>query len=104
MSISHKYFWLFGLGLTLLLDSRHSTTLWNTSSTSKRKTPPRSSLMPLDEIERMEENSDYCQELRGSCQARSAANVRTKAQAEAMRNETTSTRTLQIITSKLATW
>ncbi|KAH9245135.1 hypothetical protein BASA81_017388 [Batrachochytrium salamandrivorans] len=50
------------------------------------ETPPRSSLMPLDEIERMEENSEFiARNLEEVCQARSAANVRTKAQAEAMR-------------------
>ncbi|KAH9269021.1 hypothetical protein BASA83_008894 [Batrachochytrium salamandrivorans] len=50
------------------------------------KTPPRSSLMPLDEIERMEENSEFiARNLEEVGQARSAANVRTKAQAEAMR-------------------
>ncbi|KAH6574156.1 hypothetical protein BASA60_005665 [Batrachochytrium salamandrivorans] len=42
-------------------------TLWNTPSTPNDETPPRSSLMPLDEIERMEEKLGiYCQELRGS--------------------------------------
>ncbi|KAH9244119.1 hypothetical protein BASA81_018501 [Batrachochytrium salamandrivorans] len=50
------------------------------------ETPPRSSLMPLDEIERMEENSEFiARNLEEVGQARSAANVRTKAQAEAMR-------------------
>ncbi|KAH9263049.1 hypothetical protein BASA83_013625 [Batrachochytrium salamandrivorans] len=44
------------------------------------------SLMPLDEIERMEENSEFiARNLEEVGQARSAANVRTKAQAEAMR-------------------
>ncbi|KAH9268810.1 hypothetical protein BASA83_009095 [Batrachochytrium salamandrivorans] len=43
-------------------------------------------LMPLDEIERMEENSEFiARNLEEVGQARSAANVRTKAQAEAMR-------------------
>ncbi|KAH9259903.1 hypothetical protein BASA81_001661 [Batrachochytrium salamandrivorans] len=42
--------------------------------------------MPLDEIERMEENSEFiARNLEEVGQARSAANVRTKAQAEAMR-------------------
>ncbi|KAJ1330712.1 hypothetical protein BSLG_009164 [Batrachochytrium salamandrivorans] len=50
------------------------------------ETPPRSSLMPLDEIERMEENSEFiARNLEEVGQARSAANIRTKAQAEAMR-------------------
>ncbi|KAH9263092.1 hypothetical protein BASA83_013592 [Batrachochytrium salamandrivorans] len=50
------------------------------------ETPSRSSLMPLGEIERMEENSEFiARNLEEVGQARSAANVRTKAQAEAMR-------------------
>ncbi|KAH9245141.1 hypothetical protein BASA81_017396 [Batrachochytrium salamandrivorans] len=50
------------------------------------ETPPRSSLAPLDEIERMEENSEFiARNLEEVGQARSAANVRTKAQSEAMR-------------------
>ncbi|KAH9271463.1 hypothetical protein BASA83_006315 [Batrachochytrium salamandrivorans] len=52
----------------------------------QRRNTPRSSLMPLDEIERMEENSEFiARNLEEVGQARSAANVRTKAQAEAMR-------------------
>ncbi|KAH9244484.1 hypothetical protein BASA81_018104 [Batrachochytrium salamandrivorans] len=48
--------------------------------------PPRSSLTPLDDIEQMEENSEFiARNLEEVGQARSAANVRTKAQAEAMR-------------------
>ncbi|KAH9252824.1 hypothetical protein BASA81_009229 [Batrachochytrium salamandrivorans] len=43
-------------------------------------------LAPLDEIERMEENSEFiARNLEEVGQARSAANVRTKAQSEAMR-------------------
>ncbi|KAH9274024.1 hypothetical protein BASA83_003665 [Batrachochytrium salamandrivorans] len=50
------------------------------------ETPPRSSLAPLDDIEQMEENSEFiARNLEEVGQARSAANVRTKAQAEAMR-------------------
>ncbi|KAH9262783.1 hypothetical protein BASA82_000194 [Batrachochytrium salamandrivorans] len=50
------------------------------------ETPPRSSLTPLDDIEQMEENSEFiARNLEEVGQARSAANVRTKAQAEAMR-------------------
>ncbi|KAH9263507.1 transposon Tf2-3 polyprotein [Batrachochytrium salamandrivorans] len=50
------------------------------------ETPPRNTLAPLDEIERMEENSEFiARNLEEVGQARSAANVRTKAQAEAMR-------------------
>ncbi|KAH9263589.1 hypothetical protein BASA83_013039 [Batrachochytrium salamandrivorans] len=61
-------------------------TLWHTPSTPQRRNTPRSSLMPLDEIERMEENSEFiARNLEEVGQARSAANVRTKAQAEAMR-------------------
>ncbi|KAH6567467.1 hypothetical protein BASA62_006097 [Batrachochytrium salamandrivorans] len=48
------------------------------------ETPPRSSLASLDDIERMEENSEFiARNLEEVGQARSAANVRTKAQAEA---------------------
>ncbi|KAH9267492.1 hypothetical protein BASA84_000630 [Batrachochytrium salamandrivorans] len=48
--------------------------------------PPRNTLAPLDEIERMEENSEFiARNLEEVGQARSAANVRTKAQSEAMR-------------------
>ncbi|KAH9274711.1 hypothetical protein BASA83_002909 [Batrachochytrium salamandrivorans] len=44
------------------------------------ETPPRSSLMPLDEIEKMEENSEFiARNLEEVGQARSAANFRTKA-------------------------
>ncbi|KAH9248946.1 hypothetical protein BASA81_013345 [Batrachochytrium salamandrivorans] len=50
------------------------------------ETPPRNTLAPLDEIERMEENSEFiARNLEEVGQARSAANVRTKAQSEAMR-------------------
>ncbi|KAH9246803.1 hypothetical protein BASA81_015654 [Batrachochytrium salamandrivorans] len=43
-------------------------------------------LAPLDEIERMEENSEFiARNLEEVGQARSAANVRTKAQSETMR-------------------
>ncbi|KAH9244883.1 hypothetical protein BASA81_017692 [Batrachochytrium salamandrivorans] len=50
------------------------------------ETPPRSSLAPLDDIEQMEENSEFiARNLEEVGQARSAANVRTKAQAKAMR-------------------
>ncbi|KAH9245358.1 hypothetical protein BASA81_017165 [Batrachochytrium salamandrivorans] len=50
------------------------------------ETPPQSSMAPLDEIERMEETPSSLLEIwMKSGQARSAANVRTKAQAEAMR-------------------
>ncbi|KAH6601294.1 hypothetical protein BASA50_001687 [Batrachochytrium salamandrivorans] len=50
------------------------------------ETPPRNTLAPLDDIERMEENSEFiARNLEEVGQARSAANVRTKAQAEAMR-------------------
>ncbi|KAH9275222.1 hypothetical protein BASA83_002453 [Batrachochytrium salamandrivorans] len=50
------------------------------------ETPPQNTLAPLDEIERMEENSEFiARNLEEVGQARSAANVRTKAQAEAMR-------------------
>ncbi|KAH6589338.1 hypothetical protein BASA50_010084 [Batrachochytrium salamandrivorans] len=50
------------------------------------ETPPQSSMAPLDEIERMEETSEFiARNLDEVGQARSAANVRTKAQAEAMR-------------------
>ncbi|KAH9270319.1 hypothetical protein BASA83_007660 [Batrachochytrium salamandrivorans] len=46
----------------------------------------KSSLAPLDDIEQMEENSEFiARNLEEVGQARSAANVRTKAQAEAMR-------------------
>ncbi|KAH9267454.1 hypothetical protein BASA83_009993 [Batrachochytrium salamandrivorans] len=49
------------------------------------ETPPRNTLAPLDEIERMEENSEFiARNLEEVGQARSAANVRTKAQSEAM--------------------
>ncbi|KAH9246267.1 hypothetical protein BASA81_016188 [Batrachochytrium salamandrivorans] len=45
------------------------------------ETPPRNTLAPLDEIERMEENSEFiARNLEEVGQARSAANVRTKAQ------------------------
>ncbi|KAH9264604.1 hypothetical protein BASA83_011935 [Batrachochytrium salamandrivorans] len=48
------------------------------------ETPPRNTLAPLDEIERMEENSEFiARNLEEVGQARSAANVRTKAQSEA---------------------
>ncbi|KAH9265262.1 hypothetical protein BASA84_001750 [Batrachochytrium salamandrivorans] len=47
------------------------------------ETPPRNTLAPLDEIERMEENSEFiARNLEEVGQARSAANVRTKAQSE----------------------
>ncbi|KAH6589391.1 hypothetical protein BASA50_010044 [Batrachochytrium salamandrivorans] len=50
------------------------------------ETLPRNTLVPLDEIERMEENSEFiARNLEEVGQARSAANVRTKAQSEAMR-------------------
>ncbi|KAH9262985.1 hypothetical protein BASA83_013704 [Batrachochytrium salamandrivorans] len=50
------------------------------------ETPPRSSLMPLDEIERMEENSGiYCTKLRGSWPGTISSKCQDKAQAEAMR-------------------
>ncbi|KAH9247725.1 hypothetical protein BASA81_014653 [Batrachochytrium salamandrivorans] len=50
------------------------------------ETPPRNTLAPLDDIERMEENSEFiARNLEEVGQARSAANVRTKAQSEAMR-------------------
>ncbi|KAH9268368.1 hypothetical protein BASA83_009362, partial [Batrachochytrium salamandrivorans] len=50
------------------------------------ETPPRESQAPLDEIEEMEERSEFiARNLEEVGQARSAANVRTKAQAEAMR-------------------
>ncbi|KAH9253868.1 hypothetical protein BASA81_008180 [Batrachochytrium salamandrivorans] len=50
------------------------------------ETPPQNTLAPLDEIERMEENSEFiARNLEEVGQARSAANVRTKAQSEAMR-------------------
>ncbi|KAH9244489.1 hypothetical protein BASA81_018111 [Batrachochytrium salamandrivorans] len=50
------------------------------------ETPPQSSMAPLDEVERMEETSEFiARNLDEVGQARSAANVRTKAQAEAMR-------------------
>ncbi|KAH9263266.1 hypothetical protein BASA83_013379 [Batrachochytrium salamandrivorans] len=50
------------------------------------ETPPQNTLAPLDDIERMEENSEFiARNLEEVGQARSAANVRTKAQAEAMR-------------------
>ncbi|KAK5670272.1 hypothetical protein QVD99_8720 [Batrachochytrium dendrobatidis] len=50
------------------------------------ETPPRSSLAPLDEIERMEENNEFiARNFDEIGLSRSAANVRTKAQAEAMR-------------------
>ncbi|KAH6597131.1 hypothetical protein BASA50_004672 [Batrachochytrium salamandrivorans] len=69
------------------------------------ETPPRSSLMPLDEIERMEENSEFiARNLEEVGQARSAANVRTKAQAEAMRKRNNFDENTRIITSKLAIW
>ncbi|KAH9266406.1 hypothetical protein BASA83_010650 [Batrachochytrium salamandrivorans] len=85
MNISHKYFCYSDS------DSRcywipHFTYYWNTPRLPNDETPPRSSLMPLDEIERMEENSEFiARNLEEVGQARSAANVRTKAQAEAMR-------------------
>ncbi|KAH9270613.1 hypothetical protein BASA83_007208 [Batrachochytrium salamandrivorans] len=61
---------MLGHGLTTLTD----------------ETPPRNTLAPLDEIERMEENSEFiARNLEEVGQARSAANVRTKAQSEAMR-------------------
>ncbi|KAH9261976.1 hypothetical protein BASA82_000987 [Batrachochytrium salamandrivorans] len=54
--------------------------------TRTHATPPRNTLAPLDEIERMEENSEFiARNLEEVGQARSAANVRTKAQSEAMR-------------------
>ncbi|KAH9244808.1 hypothetical protein BASA81_017770 [Batrachochytrium salamandrivorans] len=69
------------------------------------ETPPRSSLMPLDEIERMEENSEFiARNLEEVGQARSAANVRTRLKLKQCENETDLTRTLRIITSKLAIW
>ncbi|KAH9263479.1 hypothetical protein BASA83_013111 [Batrachochytrium salamandrivorans] len=50
------------------------------------ETPPQNTLAPLDDIEQMEENSEFiARNLEEVGQARSAANVRTKAQAEAMR-------------------
>ncbi|KAH9263412.1 hypothetical protein BASA83_013201 [Batrachochytrium salamandrivorans] len=58
-SISHKYFWLFGLELTLLLGTRHLPIFGTHPRLPNDETPPRSSLMPLDEIERMEENSEF---------------------------------------------
>ncbi|KAH6582547.1 hypothetical protein BASA61_008446 [Batrachochytrium salamandrivorans] len=58
----------------------------NSSSSPTDETPPRNTLAPLDEIERMEENSEFiARTWRKLGQARSAANVRTKAQSEAMR-------------------
>ncbi|KAH9245949.1 hypothetical protein BASA81_016544 [Batrachochytrium salamandrivorans] len=57
-------------------------------------------------IERMEENSEFiARNLEEVGQARSAANVRTKAQAEAMRKRKRIRReTLRIITLRLAIW
>ncbi|KAH9262519.1 hypothetical protein BASA83_013782 [Batrachochytrium salamandrivorans] len=97
-----KSFWLFGLGLTLLLDFLAILfIIWNTPSTPHDETPPRSSLMPLDEIERMEENSEFiARNLEEVGQARSAANVRTKAQAEAMRKRNNFDENTSIITSR----
>ncbi|KAH9252829.1 hypothetical protein BASA81_009237 [Batrachochytrium salamandrivorans] len=60
--------------------------IWNTPPTAQDETPPRESQAPLDEIEEMEERSEFiARNLEEVGQARSAANVRTKAQAEAMR-------------------
>ncbi|KAH9264134.1 hypothetical protein BASA83_012388 [Batrachochytrium salamandrivorans] len=57
--------------------------------------------MPLDEIERMEENSEFiARNLEEVGQARSAANVRTKAQLKQCENETASTKTHRIIISR----
>ncbi|KAH9259908.1 hypothetical protein BASA81_001666 [Batrachochytrium salamandrivorans] len=71
------------------------------------ETPPRSSLAPLDDIEQMEENSEFiARNLEEVGQARSAANVRTKAQAKAMRN-VASMKTLRTISSsqtRIANW
>ncbi|KAH9262533.1 hypothetical protein BASA83_013799 [Batrachochytrium salamandrivorans] len=54
--------------------------------------------MPLDEIERMEENSEFiARNLEEVGQARSAANVRTKAQAEAMRKRNNLTKYLRLL-------
>ncbi|KAH9269329.1 hypothetical protein BASA83_008550 [Batrachochytrium salamandrivorans] len=61
--------------------------------------------MPLDEIERMEENSEFiARNLEEVGQARSAANVRTKAQAEAMRKRNNLDENTPDYTSKLAIW
>ncbi|KAH9253870.1 hypothetical protein BASA81_008182 [Batrachochytrium salamandrivorans] len=69
------------------------------------ETPPRSSLMPLDEIERMEENSEFiARNLEEVGQARSAANVRTRPKLKQCENETDSTKIPRIIISKLAIW
>ncbi|KAH6601063.1 hypothetical protein BASA61_002092 [Batrachochytrium salamandrivorans] len=65
------------------------------------ETPPRSSLMPLDEIERMEENSEFiARNLEEVGQARSAANVRTKAQGRSNAKRNDLTKTLLTITSQ----
>ncbi|KAH9263497.1 hypothetical protein BASA83_013094, partial [Batrachochytrium salamandrivorans] len=64
------------------------------------ETPPRNTLAPLDEIERMEENSEFiARNLEEVGQARSAANVRTKAQSEAMRKRS-GDKILRIIISR----
>ncbi|KAH9246304.1 hypothetical protein BASA81_016167 [Batrachochytrium salamandrivorans] len=69
------------------------------------ETPPRSSLMPLDEIERMEENSEFiARNLEEVGQARSAANVRPKLKLKPCESETTLTKIPRIITSRLAIW
>ncbi|KAH9246433.1 hypothetical protein BASA81_016024 [Batrachochytrium salamandrivorans] len=58
------------------------------------KTPPRSSLMHLDEIEKMEENSEFIAEPRRSWPGTISSKFQTKAQSEACESETDPTRTL----------
>ncbi|KAH9262518.1 hypothetical protein BASA83_013781 [Batrachochytrium salamandrivorans] len=55
--------------------------------------------MPLDELRGWRKTRNLLQELRGSWSARSAANVRTKAQAEAMRKRNGFDKNTRIITS-----
>ncbi|KAH9263143.1 hypothetical protein BASA83_013530 [Batrachochytrium salamandrivorans] len=81
-------------------------TLWNTPSTPNDETPPRSSLMPLDEIERMEENSEFIarnlEEVGQATISSKCSGPRPKL--KPCENETASTKTHWTITSKLAIW
>ncbi|KAH9245035.1 hypothetical protein BASA81_017517 [Batrachochytrium salamandrivorans] len=80
-------------------------TLWNTPSTPNDETPPRSSLMPLDEIERMEENSEFiARNLEKLVRHDQQQMLGPRLKLKPCENETASTKTPRIITLRLAIW